>query len=69
VSEDSVPQFSGKLKIDNWALTRRQSKINQISFETDSYDIYNPQFSSQESQLLLNLDSSKDESEEFCSLN
>ena len=41
--------FRGKVTIDNWVMTRRQRIVRNTSFETDSYDVYKPRFSSQSS--------------------
>lgn len=39
-------QFEGKLAINNWAMTRAQRIIRDISFESETYDIFHPAFSS-----------------------
>ena len=38
--------FEGKVSINNWALTRRQRIVHALSFESQTYDIYDPYFSS-----------------------
>ena len=38
----------GPVTIFNWARTRAQKIIRDISFESDQYNIYSPHFSSEE---------------------
>ena len=38
--------FEGKVAPKNWAMTRAQRIIRDISFETNVHDIYSPKFSS-----------------------
>ena len=42
--------FSGKLTIFNWAMSRKQKILKSIEFESKTFDIYNPEFSSDEEQ-------------------
>ena len=41
-------EFVGKVSITNWAMTRKQRILKSIDFEAKSFDIYNPEFSSDE---------------------
>ncbi len=43
-SDDLV--HDGLVTIEKWALTRRQVRLKDTSFETASHDIYAPVFSS-----------------------
>lgn len=49
--------FDGEVSIQNWARTRRQRILKNLSFESKEYNIYNPNFSSQNSQISRNLSS------------
>ena len=40
-------EFEGKVAITNWAMSRAQKIIRDISFESKTFDIYRPEFSSQ----------------------
>lgn len=44
-SSDGLLQ-DGRVTVDKWALTRKQARLRDTSFETQSHDIYNPSFSS-----------------------
>ena len=48
---ESDHEFKGPVTITNWARTRAQRIIRDISFETQQYDIYDPYFSSQSSNI------------------
>ena len=41
-------EFVGKVSITNWAMTRKQRILKSIDFEAKTFDIYNPEFSSDE---------------------
>ena len=43
--QDIDKSFEGQVTINNWGMTRRQRIIQNISFETQEHDIYNPDFS------------------------
>lgn len=38
--------FEGKVSASNWGVTRRQRVLAKISFESETFDIFDPQFSS-----------------------
>lgn len=39
-------EFTGKVSISNWAMSRAQKIIRDISFDSDCHDIYRPEYSS-----------------------
>lgn len=41
--------FEGPVSITNWTITRRQKIVQDTSFESEAFDIYDPQFSSSQS--------------------
>ena len=43
-------EFVGKVSISNWAMTRKQRILRSIDFESKTFDIYNPEFSSDEEE-------------------
>lgn len=38
--------FEGKVALNNWAMTRAQRIVRDDSFESETYNIFNPKFSS-----------------------
>ena len=40
-------EFEGKVTVENWAMSRAQKIIRNLSFDSDTYDIYAPKFSSE----------------------
>jgi len=40
--------MEGPVSINNWARTRKQKIIRDLSFESNAFDIYEPYFSSEE---------------------
>jgi hypothetical protein len=39
-------EFKGAVTITNWAISRRQRIVRDISFDSEHFDIFNPEFSS-----------------------
>lgn len=46
--KDLDVSLEGRVAADNWAITRRQRILDQISFASSFHDIFNPVFSSDE---------------------
>lgn len=58
-------EFEGKVTVDNWAMSRAQKIIRNISFESATYDIYRPEFSSDASNTSSKCDRSREEDEQL----
>ena len=41
-------EFKGKVTVSNWAMSRGQRIVRDISFESGYHDIYNPKYSSED---------------------